>query len=322
MEPLKVFISSVMRRTLEDLTAEREAARDAVDSFRPISDAWAFEKEPASTKPLRDSYIEEVKNCDLLLLIVGHAMTAAVRQEFDTARDYQKPILAFAKDVDREPKATKVLQLLDAKYDSFTDASDLREKVQAALGQEILRLTKSGSTEPFRPGDRAAKLRAFASKRKIVRVSPLVPPSQYDRFIVCEATSEAVRLERHGIGESVSVPNSRIDGVLVTGDDEPPTVILEGRLQWITLDERWRFFPEKPITSDSYRLGLGHAIASEGPTVDPILARLRNAGREPVWKRAENIDEVVTDGGEVYYGEDGRFLSAGDLILCVKRAGL
>ena len=162
MEPLKVFISSVMRRTLEDLTAEREAARDAVDSFRPISDAWAFEKEPASTKPLRDSYIEEVKNCDLLLLIVGHAMTAAVRQEFDTARDYQKPILAFAKDVDREPKATKVLQLLDAKYDSFTDASDLRGKVQAAPGAgnpSPDKVGKHGAVSTRRPSSEIAGLR-------------------------------------------------------------------------------------------------------------------------------------------------------------------
>jgi hypothetical protein len=97
MGPLKVFVSSVMRRSLEDLSAEREAARAAIERLRPIARAWAFENEPASTKRLRDSYIDEVKTCDLLVAIVGCAMTSAVRDEINIARDHNKGILAFAK---------------------------------------------------------------------------------------------------------------------------------------------------------------------------------------------------------------------------------
>ena len=177
----------------------------------------------------------------------------------------------------------------------------------------------SGSIEPSRPGDREAQLRAFAGKRRIVRVSPLVPPIQHNQFIVCEATSETVRLEKHGTGHSVAIPKSRVADLLVTGDDEPPTLILEGRLQWITLQEKWRFFPEKPPTDDPYRLGVRRASRLRGTRADAISDLLKNGGWEPAWKRTENIDEFVARGGEVYYNDDGHFLFDGNLVLCVKR---
>lgn len=61
MEPYRVFISSIMNRATEDLLAERVAARGAVDHFAPITTPWAFEDEPASSKPLLDFYINGSK---------------------------------------------------------------------------------------------------------------------------------------------------------------------------------------------------------------------------------------------------------------------
>jgi hypothetical protein len=319
-DALKVFISSVMRRNLEDLTAEREAARDVVESFAPITCAWAFEKEPASTKPLRDSYIDEVKACDLLLLIVGCRMTPPVREEFDTARDHGKPILVFVKNVpDREPGVSEVLGLLDVKYASFSDAADLRDKARAALGQEIRRKAKP-EAESLRSGDQIAQLRAFARKRAIVRVSPLVPPCQDDQFSVTEVTTDAVSLYKLSIRQYVAIPRSRIADVLVIDQHEPPKLLLEGRLQWITIPQVWQFFPEEPPSPDPYRLGFGQVSALNGPTVDALYASLRSAGWEPVWPRASRVAEIVAEGGGVYYGEDGHFLFADDLVLCVRRS--
>jgi len=37
MEPYRVFISSIMNRSIEDLLGEREAVRSAVDHFAPIT---------------------------------------------------------------------------------------------------------------------------------------------------------------------------------------------------------------------------------------------------------------------------------------------
>jgi hypothetical protein len=192
------------------LSPEREAAREAVESFPHVARAWAFESSPASTKRLRDSYIDEVKACDPMLLIVGCTVTPAVREECDTAHDYGKPILAFAKDVpEREPEAVQVLRLLDAKYAPFTDAADLREKVRVALGEQILRWAKQEGTGPRRPGDRVAQLRALARRRAIVRVSPIVPQPQYDQFIVVGVTetADAVMLEKSS--QSITIPTSK-----------------------------------------------------------------------------------------------------------------
>jgi hypothetical protein len=205
MEPLKVFVSSVMRPSLENLTEERRVAFEAVESLAPIACAWAFEREPASTKRLRDSYIDEVKTCDLLLLIVGQVVTPAVREEFDTARDHEKPILAFVKKVlQREPGAAEVLALLDAKYDTFTEAQELRDKIRSAVGKEILRRARGdGEAHGSVNGDIAATLRAFARTRRVVRVAPLVPRCEYDLFAVTGVQSGAVTLHKQSNMEDV-----------------------------------------------------------------------------------------------------------------------
>jgi len=51
MEPYRVFISSIMNRSIEDLLGEREAVRSAVEHFAPITTPWDFEAEPASYFP-------------------------------------------------------------------------------------------------------------------------------------------------------------------------------------------------------------------------------------------------------------------------------
>jgi len=50
MEPYRVFISSIMNRSIEDLLGERETARSAVDHFAPITTPWAFEAHFASIR--------------------------------------------------------------------------------------------------------------------------------------------------------------------------------------------------------------------------------------------------------------------------------
>ena len=91
MEPYRVFISSIMNRSTEDLVGEREAVRFAVEHSAPITTPWAFEAEPASPKPLLDFYIDAVKSSDLFVLVVGQRVTKPVKDEFDTAHDMVSP---------------------------------------------------------------------------------------------------------------------------------------------------------------------------------------------------------------------------------------
>ena len=140
MVPFPVFVSSIMNPAIEDLLNEREAARRAVEQFAPIAKPWAFEAEPASTKPLLDFYLGAVRTCDLFVLIVGRCATDPFKAEYQTARDYGKPILAFRKEVSsRLPEAEELLRSLGSKWDSFTDAVELREHLRTALGMELLR---------------------------------------------------------------------------------------------------------------------------------------------------------------------------------------
>jgi len=83
----------------EDLVAERAAARVAIEFFAPMAVAWAFEAEPASSKPLLNSYIDAVTTSDPLVLILGQHLTAPVRAEYDTALDHAKQLLVFCKAV-------------------------------------------------------------------------------------------------------------------------------------------------------------------------------------------------------------------------------
>lgn len=316
MEPLKVFISSVMRSNVDDLSLERKAAYEAIEALSPVACAWAFEKEPASTKALRDSYLDEVKTCDFLLLIVGRVITPAVDEEIMTARDYQKPILVFAKHVpERESQASEILRSIDAKRDVFADAAELRDKVRIAVGHEILRRARPQSQIDFMgPGDRMSRLRNLARARMEVRVSPLVPQPQRDLFSIEDLQPDIVTLSKSATWSGrIEIPVSRITEVLVLGTNDAPMIRLDGRLQWLTLAKNWKFFPERPAPADALGLGVPREVGRSDPSVGDLSALLH-----VVWSRRDMLAERLSAGTHaVFYDETGRYLVSGGAILMV-----
>jgi len=125
-----------MNRVSDDLLAEREAAGLAVKQFAPITTAWAFEAQPASSQPLEDFFLAGVKSCDLFVLIIGKTITDPVEKEWVTACDYGKPLLGFRKiGVEPDLRAAELIRSLGTKYDSFSDAADLRHKLRQALSR-------------------------------------------------------------------------------------------------------------------------------------------------------------------------------------------
>jgi hypothetical protein len=237
MEPYRIFISSIMNTATENLLAEREAARAAVEYFAPTTIAWAFENEPASPKPPLDFYINGVKSSDLFVLIVGQRLTKPVRDEFDTARDHGKPMLLFAKTVDaRETAVNQLLHSANVKYDKFANATELRERIRRAVGDYLLRLIRGDGDEPLRLGGHLAQLRAYARTGTLVRVLPLVPATtQYKTFRVKSVEASIITLEKDSNRQSLTVPAQRVEDVMHAEPPEQPTVLLNGRLQWITI---------------------------------------------------------------------------------------
>jgi hypothetical protein len=210
--------------------------------------------EPASPKPLLDVYIDAVKSSDLFVLIVGQHLTKPVRDEYDTARDHGKPMLLFTKVLaSRDPDTDQLLRSANVKYDTFANATELREKVRRAIGDHILTLIRGDRDDFFRPGDRIAQLRALAGKNTAVKILPLVPAPQYDDFHVKGIEPGIVTFQKDSNRQSLTVPAHRIGDVLGGGPHERPRVLLNGRLQWITVPEVWRFFSEKPAPNDTGR---------------------------------------------------------------------
>src|ERR1700723_3012972 len=115
-EKAKVFISSILNPSLEDLREERRIVREVVSSFSFLT-PWAFEKAPASFEDLDDSYLRNVEECDVFIVLVGSESSNPGAAEVQRAIAKNKPILVFAKAVaNRKPMAQMTLDSIGRKY--------------------------------------------------------------------------------------------------------------------------------------------------------------------------------------------------------------
>jgi hypothetical protein len=312
MDAFRVFISSIMNIEIEVLRPERIAAKTAIDRFAPITATWAFEEEPASAKPLLDFYLGAVKECDVFVLILGARATKPVNDEVRVACDYHKPVLAFCKDVsERTPEAMELLRSLDLKYDRFSSAMDLHDKIRTALGRHILALIRGEDAPTNRLGDRVARLRSFKREKRHVKILPTVPMCRNNSFTVEEVTQTSVRFQLGGFA-NVEVPVERIAEVLETGARDLPTIHVSGRLQFVTPMQNWVFFPEPPTNSDL--LGFGRLAPRESPLSQDALNLMAGNPRLIRWSNRENLADR-----EIFYDLDGRYLTNGTQILTCSR---
>ena len=113
----KVFISSILNKSVEDLRAERNAAKAVIESYGFLK-TWAFEDAPASPEKLDNSYLRHVDECDLFILLVGAHMADAVEAEYYRAKDRGRRIFVFAKNV--PDRSNRARALLDAANSDLT----------------------------------------------------------------------------------------------------------------------------------------------------------------------------------------------------------
>jgi hypothetical protein len=99
----------------------------------------------------------------------------------------------------------------------------------------------------------------------------------------------------------------REHGVALPGANEDLAVLsVSGRLQWLTLSRRWRFFPE-PISGES-ALGLGKISSPQAPYVSEIRAKLESRRIQSCWDWLNNLSDRIGAGWEIFHDDDGRFL--------------
>lgn len=125
--PLQVFISSRQR----ELGEERRILRKRLENC-PLFRVWAFELVPPGRPPFDDHYLENVDQCDILLLLLWNTFSEHVEAEWRRASECEKPRLVFVK----QPCSSEVEQVLLKERigpGRFNSTSELCELVFGAL---------------------------------------------------------------------------------------------------------------------------------------------------------------------------------------------
>ena len=132
-ETLLVFVSSV----ISGMETERKAVRAAIDAIR-LTRSWVFEFTTASSLPIPESYLRVVRECDILVLLLGNRVSDPVKLEVETAQGAKNPILAFLKQGAPEDVA-EYARSVGATYAQYGTSDELAEKVADAICKEIIR---------------------------------------------------------------------------------------------------------------------------------------------------------------------------------------
>ncbi len=306
MDSGKVFVSSVLNTTIEDLQKERLVIRAVVDSFGFL-EAWAFEVTPASSEDLAKSYLRHVEECDIFVLVLGEHVTPPVNAEWLRAKKLQKPLLIFVKACSpRSPEVADVLDALNRKYAPFETLTQLEKAAKDAIRQTLVLGLRSLGTRVTERSIRET-LQDFAKNKHRVHVMPIVPVgAARDFFLVQEVEGEIVALTKATNNQTVEIPLARIAEVIPGTPSEAPSLVLSGRLQLHSLAEQWKFRPESfPPDSD---FGLGRVSGPEEAMRRGIYKTLDAKRIQYCWDWSHHISDRLTNGWEVFYDEDGRYL--------------
>jgi hypothetical protein len=124
MNRIKVFISSA----IDELEYEREIATRVVRDLN--HEPLVFEGFPSMSKSLEDAYIDEVKACDIFVLVLWKDFRPAVEREYVEAVGRNKSILILVKMLKDGEERTDSLKLflgeLKKKRDSVSEAGLIR----------------------------------------------------------------------------------------------------------------------------------------------------------------------------------------------------
>lgn len=134
--PLLLFVSSIESEFRE---ARSRVYKMLSEEFDGLTRPWLFEFTPASSEAVEDSYLENVRKCDIFLLVLGSELSEPVAREYTTAVANNKPILVFIKDCQRSAQLAEFIQGIRVKYSRFDTEQDLLTVVRQSLCDELLR---------------------------------------------------------------------------------------------------------------------------------------------------------------------------------------
>lgn len=156
----------------------------------------------------------------------------------------------------------------------------------------------------------STRLKQFAENHAAVWVEPVVPIAEYKEFYVKQPDGENTVLARSN-GATVEIPTTRIQEILPATSSTKPLMIVNGRVQWLTREERWRFFPQKP-ESPNAELGIFRNSNPLDPHAKDVVNALQARGLQCAWTNEPDLARCQADGWEIVYDDDGRYFRSKD----------
>jgi hypothetical protein len=136
--PLRAFVSSVMRPELE---WARETTVNALNE-NPTLVPWAFEFTPLSSDAADNTYLEKVRDADIVIWLVSDETTAPVRNEIAEALAASRRLWVIRLRVSERDSETRALLAAvgeRAKYGDAATQDELRELLALTFGDEVVR---------------------------------------------------------------------------------------------------------------------------------------------------------------------------------------
>jgi hypothetical protein len=135
-----------------------------------------------------------------------------------------------------------------------------------------------------------------------VRIEPIVPRKfERSEWLVQSNSGNCFVFQKTDSMAHVEIPVSFIETVHRFHDNAPALVQLNGRLQWISVGQRWLVLSEKPQPGPHNEHGYSKFVDFDYPT------RMAYAG-EFAWCREDRLAECLSRGRYVFYDEDARYL--------------
>lgn len=144
-----------------------------------------------------------------------------------------------------------------------------------------------------------------------LHVRPAIPRcAEEHEYRVHQVDSDRALIQKRSGDAPLSIASSAVAHLHFSADHTPSTMVLKGRMQWITASEQWVVLPEQP-PSDS-ELGLEKLANPDDPQVIHFVNQLRQKGYSPWWVPKDSLHELLAQGAEIIYDKDGRYFRARD----------
>lgn len=306
MERIKIFISSVM----DELEYEREVACRVIKDLN--LEPSMFEIFPSISKKPNKAYIDEVRNCDIFMIIMWRKLSKPVKEEYLEAVRMNKPILMFVKALKGTEKRDQNLDIFLGKienrkfgetgyevypsvYDTYRSLADFKDALKNAVINEISKFYQSPQATSTREEmyELGTDIIKFAQKRLYVTQrtpSLFFGPREYNA-----PDSERIHYEKEFYDALGKWIDSTIDDIKREGMYLYPASVTKTEMEEYGLESRTEkaitYYKEKEKES-RYRFRISSVV---GEYSGPVIV---GDNRFAIWIAGENKALCISQTNE------------------------